>query len=104
MKKTDNYVWNEWREAASTTFPSPIDNTSSPTTVYVRRNVKPFTRTEEFGEGEEPRTITGYTYEECSIPIAEWDDNKELKMMQAELSSLQSGFEELSSILMEMMN
>ena len=56
----------EWKHSESTVRPKEVDIESSPTTVYLRRNIQEEQRTDE---GE---TTTWYVYEEAMLTPAEY--------------------------------
>lgn len=56
-------------KSESDTMPDEIDTMSSPTTVYLRRNI----RTEERQDAETKTTKTVYVYDESNIPRDEYN-------------------------------
>lgn len=70
-----------WRTVTGTQeeMPLEVDKTSSPDTVYLRKNVKKTTI--ELGEN----SIEGYTYEEAQLTLDEYEQyQKEQDEMQSE--------------------
>lgn len=57
-----------FKKSISDTRPAEIDAESSPTTVYIRRNIEEKTRIPEAGE-----SATYYTYEEAAVPRTEYE-------------------------------
>lgn len=55
----------------SDSYPEELDMDSSPTTVYIRRNIREVERTDDIGEGE-PVTRTVYVYEEAKLSHADY--------------------------------
>lgn len=66
----------------STVMPKLLDMDSSATTVFIRRNIKEVTKTEE---GREPETL--YIYEECQLSREEYLQwrNEQLEIENEEL-------------------
>lgn len=60
----------DYYESESDTMPDEIDTMSSPTTVYLRCNI----RTEERQNMETKTTRTVYVYDEAKIPKSEYTD------------------------------
>lgn len=58
----------DWRQVTGDIVPALIDRTSSPTTVYERKDVQPVTRTDIDGTER-----TQYTYLERTFTQAEYD-------------------------------
>lgn len=58
----------KYNKSESDTIPDEIDTVSSPTTVYLRRNI----RTEERQDIETETTRTVYVYDESTIPRDEY--------------------------------
>lgn len=56
-------------QSESGEVPLEVDETSSPTTVYVRENIEPFTREDEMGG-----SVAGYRYLEKQYDRQEWQD------------------------------
>lgn len=67
----------EWKNVAGTQpeKPEEIDRTSSPSTVYLRRNIRQVTRDTEDGFGEK-RSATEWQYEEKEMTIEEFESMK----------------------------
>jgi hypothetical protein len=59
----------DYKKTESDTMPDEIDTMSSPTTVYLRRNI----HTEERQDIEAETTRTVYVYDEATIPRDEYD-------------------------------
>lgn len=59
----------KWIKSESTVKPEAIDMISSETSVYLRRNIKETTRTDE--EGDE---TTWYEYEEAKLAHAQYEE------------------------------
>ena len=59
----------KWRRSESTVEPALIDTTTSPTTIYLRRNV---TETEKEEGNEDGSTTTYYEYDEVALSLAEY--------------------------------
>lgn len=59
----------DYKKVESDTIPDEVDTTSSPTTVYLRRNI----RTEELQDIETETTRTVYVYDEATIPRDEYN-------------------------------
>lgn len=55
----------DWRVAYSDTRPSEVDTTSSPSTVYLRKNIKTVTVEDSMGDGES-RTMYEYLERTCT--------------------------------------
>ncbi|WP_455618812.1 hypothetical protein [Eisenbergiella sp.] len=70
----------EWKIQRGTQYerPEEIDRTSSPTTVYLRRNIKQVT-TETEGESGEMQSVSGWEYEEQEMTPYEYEN---MLMMQ----------------------
>lgn len=60
----------DYYPSESDTMPDEIDTTSSPTTVYLRRNI----RAEERKDVETGETRTVYVYDEAKISRQEYDN------------------------------
>ena len=60
----------DYKKVESDTMPDEIDTMSSPTTVYLRRNI----RTEERTDQEAGETMTVYVYDEAKVPRQEYDN------------------------------
>lgn len=56
-------------QSESGELPLAVDETSSPTTVYVRESIEEYTRTDESG-----CSVTGYRYTEKQYTKEEWND------------------------------
>lgn len=59
-----------YRHSESDTMPEEIDTTSSPTTVYLRKNI----RTEEHTDPETGETRTVYVYDEAKVPRKDYEN------------------------------
>lgn len=59
----------DYKQVESNTMPDEIDTISSPTTVYLRRNI----RTEERQDIETENIRTVYVYDEATIPRNEYN-------------------------------
>lgn len=95
--------WLKWRisECGGGDMPATIDDTSSPTTVYVRRNFKLVTKDRFDGEeGAEPDTA--WQYEEIFVPREKWDNYKDILLQSVEVSNVQNAIEELSAMVAEL--
>ena len=62
----------QWRTVQCTEKPSETDTTSSPTTVYQRRNFKQTTIPAMMGEDSEPTPV--WEYEERQMTVSEWEN------------------------------
>lgn len=80
-----------WKQSESAEKPLEIDETSSKTVVYVRRNIKEVTVQDEMSE--ETRTI--YRYEENTIPKADWETYKTVMENQSATTDLELAICEL---------
>lgn len=60
--------WTSGHE--STIEPAEVDTTSSPTTVYLHRNIETEERTNMNSDKEE--TVTMYVYDEAKLTVAEY--------------------------------
>lgn len=56
-------------QSESGEVPLEVDETSSPSTVYVRENIEPFTREDEMGG-----SVAGFRYLEKQYDRQEWQD------------------------------
>ena len=74
-----------WKQSESTEKPLEIDETSSKTVVYVRRNIIEVTVQDEMSE--ETRTI--YRYEENAIPKSDWETYKTVMENQSATTDLE---------------
>ena len=59
----------DYKQVESNTMPDEIDTMSSPSTVYLRRNI----RTEERQDIDTETTRTVYVYDEATIPRNEYN-------------------------------
>ena len=60
----------EWKQSESTVRPKEVDYESSPTTVYLHRNIREEERPNDpDGDGE---MVTWYVYEEATLTPAEY--------------------------------
>lgn len=59
----------DYKKVESDTMPDEIDTMSSPTTIYLRKNI----RTEERQDIETKTTKTVYVYDEATIPRDEYN-------------------------------
>ena len=59
-----------WKPSESTVRPNAIDTTSSPTTVYLCRNIHEVQRTED------EETVTMYEYETAKLTVEEYAEYK----------------------------
>ena len=84
-----------WRQSESAERPLEIDETSSKTVVYVRRNIKEVTVQDEMSE--ETRTI--YQYEENAIPKADWETYKAVMENQSATTDLELAICELYEMI-----
>ncbi len=77
--------------------PAEVDTTSSPTTVYLRRNIKQITETDESGNEHKV-----WQYEEREMTVAEYADylasleTPATKMIMQSLSAIELGMEEIA--------
>lgn len=71
----------EWREVFGTeaTKPETLDNTSSPTTVYQRRNIRQSQKTEEDGT-----VVSGWQRDERELSVEEYE---QMKLMEEVVNS-----------------
>lgn len=84
----------EWKTAfgTQTEKPKELDISSSPTTVYQRRNIKQVEKSDDMGE--EQMTITGWEYEERELTVQEYEaqqaelDSPATQLMMQQLSEL----------------
>lgn len=60
----------DYKQVESDTMPDEIDTMSSPTTVYLRKNI----RTEERTDPETGETRTVFVYDEAKMPRQEYVD------------------------------
>lgn len=67
----------KWKKSESTVIPETIDTISSKTTVYIRRNIKEVSRTDEMSG----KDVIFYKYEEAKLTHAEYQ--KYLQMVEA---------------------
>lgn len=89
----------EWKKITGTQpeCPAEVDAASSPTTVYLRRNVKRITQTDENGE-----SVQMWEYEEREMTVAEYSDmlasleTPATKMIMQSLSALELSMEEIA--------
>lgn len=89
----------EWKKITGTQpeCPAEVDAASSPTTVYLRRNVKQITQTDENGE-----SVQMWEYEEREMTVAEYSDmiasleSPGTKMIMQSLSALELSMEEIA--------
>ena len=89
----------EWKKITGTQpeCPADVDAASSPTTVYLRRNVKQITQTDEDGE-----SVQMWEYEEREMTMAEYSDmlasleSPGTKMIMQSLSALELSMEEIA--------
>ena len=56
----------KWEKAESTEYPNELDTSTSPNTIYVRRNIREVERESESG------TVLFYEYEEAKMTPAEF--------------------------------
>lgn len=56
-------------QSESGEMPLEVDETSSPSTVYIRENIEPFTREDEIGG-----SVAGFRYLEKQYDAQEWQD------------------------------
>lgn len=75
----------DYRKSSGNEYPKLVDITSSPTTVYLRKNVKTFEFVDENSE-----TKTEYQYEEAVITKDEYID-----ILRNQTEELESAFAEL---------
>lgn len=59
----------DYYQSESDTMPEDIDTTSSPTTVYFRKNI----HTEERTDTETGETRTVFVYDEANVPRCDYD-------------------------------
>ena len=62
---------SDWYISSSTVKPAALDNFSSPTIIYERRNFVQKTQTEDMGEGD-PVETTYWEYEERTMTADEY--------------------------------
>lgn len=94
--------YNTWIHTTSDgdTYPETVDDTSSPSTVYVRKNIKPYEKIDDREiEGKEPSVITGYEFDMMRIPRQDWDAKKEIVTLRAEVDSLTEAINSLATLL-----
>ncbi len=58
-------------QSESGEMPQEIDETSSPSTVYVRENIEAFEKEDSFGS-----IVSGYKYDEKQYSRQEWEELK----------------------------
>lgn len=73
----------EWKKRAGTQSerPAEVDKQSSPTTVYLRRNIEQVTRELEDGSGE---SVTEWQYEEQEMTVEEYNNMMMLRKVVTE--------------------
>lgn len=84
----------EWKMVFGTQVEKPkeLDISSSPTTVYQRRNIKQVEKSDSMGE--ETLTVTGWEYEERELSVQEYEaqqaelDSPATQLMMQQLSEL----------------
>lgn len=89
----------EWKKITGTQPESPaeVDAVSSPTTVYLRKNIKQITQTDENGE-----SVQLWEYDEREMSVAEYSDmlasleTPATKMIMQSLSALELSMEEIA--------
>lgn len=89
----------EWKKITGTQpeVPAEVDAVSSPTTVYLRKNIKQITQTDENGE-----SVQMWEYEEREMTVAEYSDmlasleTPATKMIMQSLSALELSMEEIA--------
>lgn len=82
----------EWKlqQGTQEERPEEIDRTSSPTTVYLRRNIKQVTQEVE-GESGETQRVSGWEYEEQEMLVEEYEN---MLLMQQVVTENTSGIVE----------
>ena len=82
----------EWKlqQGTQEERPEEIDRTSSPTTVYLRRNIKQVTQKAE-GESGEMQSVSGWEYEEQEMSVEEYEN---MLLMQQVITENTSGIVE----------
>lgn len=89
----------EWKKITGTQpeAPAEVDAVSSPTTVYLRKNIKQITQTNENGE-----SVQMWEYDEREMSVAEYSDmlasleTPATKMIMQSLSALELSMEEIA--------
>lgn len=91
--------YNTWIHTSSTgdQYPETVDDESSPSTVYVRKNITPFEKEETIGD--ETRTVTGYEYDMMRVPRQNWEAKKDTLQLQAQVDSLTNALNSLIEML-----
>ena len=89
----------EWKQITGSQAgrPAEVDTVSSPTTVYLRKNIKQITKKDESGKEE-----TMWQYDEREMTVAEYADylasleTPATKMIMQSLSAIELGMEEIA--------
>lgn len=83
-----------WKKSESKIMPQLIDDTSSPTTVYIRKNVEEVVRKNENRDDE-----TIYVYDEQEVKKEDWEIYRTVLDHSDELSEVEDALVELASLL-----
>lgn len=94
----------EWKKITGTQpeCPAEVDAVSSPTTVYLRRNIKQITQTDENSTASGAESVQMWEYEEREMTVAEYSDmlasleTPATKMIMQSLSALELSMEEIA--------
>ena len=84
-----------WKQSESTAKPLEVDETSSKSVVYVRRNITEVIVQDE--NSEDRRTV--WKYEENKIPKSDWETYKAIMENQSETTDLELAVCELYEML-----
>lgn len=78
----------DWKKVTGTQTerPEEIDRTSSPSTVYLRRNIEQVEREVEGADGE-TQTVTEWQYEEREMTVEEYENMAIMKTVVEENTS-----------------
>lgn len=78
----------DWKKVTGTQTerPEEIDRTSSPSTVYLRRNIEQVEREVEGADGE-TQTVTEWQYEEREMTVEEYENMALMKTVVEENTS-----------------
>lgn len=83
-----------WKTAQSTVRPLEIDETSSKAVVYVRKDI-----TESVTTDDNEEEITVYTYQENTIPKADWETYKAVMENESQTTDLELAVCELYEMI-----
>lgn len=85
-----------YHKSRSSAYPELIDETSSKTTVYIRKNVEQFE--EELPDGTK---ISGYEYDECKLSKAQYELYKIEQKAESNNTELQLAIAELAELILK---